>query len=117
MKPIQKFKYAIGTVVSCWLVACAVDPIQEMDVLKAEDPDYEKIRSIGFTAEGIIELEDFYIVEGDIMIDKDSIDCYLPKTRQARHNLIADGCENGIRVKITSATVQEPNCARQLFRQ
>ncbi len=42
-----------------------------------ENPDYEIIRSLGFITEGIIETDDSYIIEGDIVFDKNSMQDYV----------------------------------------
>ncbi len=110
MKPLQKLPYAVVAMAVVLFIACAVDPLENLvpdtETEEIENPDYEIIRSLGFSTENIIEYEDRYVVEGDIAIDRDSIEFYLPKTRQAYHSLITGGREDGIRVKVTSESVQ-----------
>ncbi len=122
MKNSPKFKYAVVAIATVLAVACAEDPLEipipDVETEIIENPDYEIIRSMGLHTEGIVELDDQYIVEGDILIDKTDIDSMrlIPATRQARYkNTITGGREESIRVKITSSNVPNAEWRRAIF--
>ncbi len=119
MKTLKNIKYVIGIIAAIFIVACTVDTLEnsipEVETNVIDNPDYEIIRSMGFQTEGITEWEDFYIVEGDIIIDKVDIDSLKlkPATRQARYkNYITNGREESIRVKITSNNIPDASWRR-----
>jgi hypothetical protein len=87
MKTFFKVRYAIGAIVTVLLVACATDPLSNMQATMPENPDYETIRALGFSTEGIVETYDCYIVEGDIILDKEAMPDYASKTRQAKYSV------------------------------
>jgi hypothetical protein len=78
-----------------------------------ENPDYETIRSLGWQTEGIVERENLYIVEGDVLLSKAYLDSLrrTPITRQARYEAngrtITGGREDGIRVKISTQNIPD----------
>ncbi len=88
---------------------CAEDiPVPDMETERLDNPDYETIQLLGYSIEGIIEEDDLYVVEGDILIDKTYLDSLksVSTTRQAREkSIITGGRENNIRLKFTSAQV------------
>jgi hypothetical protein len=71
MKPLQTLKYAVAATAVVFIVACTETPSEipasstERETI--ENPDYEIIRSLGYQTEGIVEEEDMYVVEGDIL--------------------------------------------------
>jgi hypothetical protein len=120
MKSFQTLKHGIITLVVISVVACSKDEIITVDEqsYKIENPDYEIIRMMGYHTEGIVEKQDLYVVEGDMLIYKAHIDSlrHTPATRQARYNnVITNGRENGIRVKISSNNVPDPDWRNAVY--
>lgn len=97
----------LGTVcvVSCMEDHGIYDTIEP--TWKTDNSHFAIIESMGFSLKGIIEQDDCYIVEGDIAIEKEGLDSFEPATRQAHYNLITNGRQDGIRVKITSNNIPD----------
>lgn len=108
MKSLLKFKSIIGATVTLFAVACTIEPFPNIKTEATENPDFEIIRSLGWQTEGIVEEEDLYVVEGDVILYKSYIDSVkiMPTTRQVKYaddgRMITGGKVEGIRVKITS---------------
>jgi hypothetical protein len=118
MKLLWKLKYAIAVIAIASVVACAEEPLDvssDLETEAIENPDYEVIRSMGYQTEGIVEEDEFYVVEGDILLRKAIVDSLRrsPMTRQVHYadgiyGIITLGREDGIRVKITSDNIPDP---------
>lgn len=100
MKTLQKFKYAVAAMAVAFVAACAVEPVSDVETQAAENPDYAIIRSLGMSTEGIVETEDLYIVEGDIVFQKSLMQGYASKTRQKYMRLISPSNVSNIKVYI-----------------
>ncbi len=91
-KPLRKLEYAIGAMTIMFIVACTVDtleaPVTNEEADVSENPDYEIIRALGLRTEGIVEIEDYYIAEGDIVVSKEYVEELrrTSKTRQAYYD-------------------------------
>ncbi|MDR0907317.1 MAG: M57 family metalloprotease [Rikenellaceae bacterium] len=120
MKKLCELKYAVAIVATFLISACTETPFLSNDEFTEmiENPDYEVIRSMGYHTEGIVEKEDLYVVEGDMLIYKSHIDSlrHTPATRQARYNnIITGGKEDGIRVKISSNNVPDSEWRQAVY--
>lgn len=117
MEITQSFKQATIAMVVVFIAACAENPldipVSKTEVYGVENPDYEIIRSLGWQTENIVEEEELYVVEGDVLLYKSYIDSLkiMPATRQVGYaddgRTISGGRENGIRVKITSHNIPD----------
>ncbi len=100
MKSLRKFQYAVAAMAMLLVAACAVEPLYDIETEVVENPDYEIIRSLGMSTDGIIEKEDSYIVEGDIVLYKSSMKDYVDKTRHSFVDRISSSRVTDIKVYI-----------------
>jgi hypothetical protein len=64
------FRRVIVAVAPAIIVGCTIAPLPDIDTKVTENPDYKIIRALGMSTESIVETEDTYIVEGDIVWKK-----------------------------------------------
>jgi len=67
------------------------------------NPDFELISSMGFDVSGIVDMGDFYLVEGDIAIDKEELGSYGPETRQRYFSKVSYGLVQEISIGFDSS--------------
>ncbi|MDL2212462.1 zinc-dependent metalloprotease [Bacteroides sp. OttesenSCG-928-J23] len=89
--------------------ACSNEEVEcSQEYNQSNDIDYISIiKSMGFSLENLIEEEEQFIVEKDIVLIKEDLLFYAnePITRQAQHkNLVSKPNQNDIKVKIHSST-------------
>lgn len=83
------------------IISCTEDlNVEKLTQSNGVDPVHlAMIESMGFSIEGIIEEDDSYVVEGDMVLMKADLDSIGPATRQKRwKHLITNGRESSIRV-------------------
>ena len=65
-----------------------VDELLTESNVSQENMDKQIIASLGLDTQTMRDMGSYYIVEEDIAFDKDSLFCYQPKARQARHTTL-----------------------------
>ncbi|MDR2894005.1 MAG: zinc-dependent metalloprotease [Alistipes sp.] len=100
MSLLKKSSLAIMAMVTMAVTSCAVEPLTDTETTAVENPDYAIIRSLGLSTEDIVETDDSYIVEGDIVFEKKSMRDYAGKTRQKYYYLVSPTKVNDIKVYI-----------------
>ncbi len=105
------------------LISACSNEIESIDSTKEEissiEDDIRKIESLGFDVSDITETESYYLVEGDILLEKSKLASYdKPQTRQAYHTtgLIARAKQTTITVGVDNSipTSGEDNWREQI---